>query len=158
MRIHAGGVDGDDQVLLWVNGDRLPISPDCFVSTVLTDLSIIAIADNVLGWLGRLRRPRLMDPTIGQNIDAASTPAFVHEHGSPGWFVSSRGVSTYVESANYPLRSASETGIRIDRRAGNRPPSRPIKHAQTTASITNWGVTLSLNTTCAKAPPSVDTV
>jgi len=49
--------------------------------------------------------------------------------------------------ACYTVRSASETETRMERSAGNNPPSKPMRHAQRIASLTNWGVTASLNTT-----------
>jgi hypothetical protein len=80
MRIYTGRVDGNDQVLFRVNGDRLAVGSNCFVAAILADLPIVSVADGIFIRLTGLRRLRVVNPTIGQNIDAAGATAFVHEH------------------------------------------------------------------------------
>src|SRR5882757_11469911 len=64
MRIYAGRVDGDHQMLLRINGDRLSVSADGFVAAILADLPIVSVANGVFIRLAGLRRPRLLDPTL----------------------------------------------------------------------------------------------
>ena len=63
-----------------------------------------------------------------------------------------------IPDSNQVARSAVVTGSRAARKAGNRPPTRPMPSAHFRPLHSSSGETLNWNTTWLKLLPSVDTL